>query len=120
VKAGADFIITQLFFDNRDFFTFEKRMREKGVNVPIIPGIMPITNFHQILRFTQMCGAKIPEKIITDLQPIQNDIPKVQEYGIEYAANQCKELILHGVPGIHFYTLNKSSSSQEIIRRLRD
>jgi len=120
VNAGADFIITQLFFDNRDFFTFEKQMREKDVNVPIIPGIMPITNFHQILRFTQMCGAKIPEKIITDLQPIQNDIPKVQQYGIEYATNQCRELISHGVPGIHFYTLNKSNSSQEIIRKLRD
>ena len=118
VKAGADFIITQLFFDNNDFFAFEKRMREKGVNIPIIPGIMPITNFHQIVRFTQMCGAKIPEKIIRDLQPIQNDIPKVQQYGIEYATDQCKELISHGVPGIHFYTLNKSNSSQEIIRKL--
>jgi len=119
VKAGADFIITQLFFDNQYFFTFEKRMREKGVTVPIIPGIMPITNYHQILRFTQMCGAKIPEKIIRDLQPIQNEIVEVQRYGIEYATSQCKELISHGVPGIHFYTLNKSHASQEIIRRLK-
>ena len=119
VKAGADFIITQLFFENHYFFTFEKRMREKGVTVPIIPGIMPITNFHQILRFTQMCGAKIPEKIITDLQPIQDNIVEVQRYGIEYATSQCKELIAHGVPGIHFYTLNKSHASQEIIRRLK-
>ena len=118
VKAGADFIITQLFFDNQYFFTFEKRMRKKGVTVPIIPGIMPITNYHQILRFTQMCGAKIPEKIIRDLQPIQNEIVEVQRYGIEYATSQCKELIGHGVPGIHFYTLNKSSASQEIIRGL--
>lgn len=118
VKAGADFIITQLFFDNQYFFTFEKRMREKGVTVPIIPGIMPITNYHQILRFTQMCGAKIPEKIIRDLQPIQNQTVEVQRYGIEYATSQCKELIAHGVPGIHFYTLNKSHASQEIIRRL--
>ncbi|HYW02016.1 MAG TPA: methylenetetrahydrofolate reductase [NAD(P)H] [Candidatus Acidoferrum sp.] len=118
VKAGADFIITQLFFDNQYFFTFEKRIREKGVTVPIIPGIMPITNYHQILRFTQMCGAKIPEKIIRDLQPIQNQTVEVQRYGIEYATSQCKELIAHGVPGIHFYTLNKSHASQEIIRRL--
>jgi methylenetetrahydrofolate reductase (NADPH) len=119
VKAGADFIITQLFFDNYHYFTFEKRMREKGVTVPIIPGIMPITNFHQIVRFTQMCGAKIPEKIIRDLQPIQNDLVEVQRYGIEYATSQCKELIAHGVPGIHFYTLNKSHASQEIIRGLK-
>ena len=119
VKAGADFIITQLFFDNLHFFTFEKRIREKGVTVPIIPGIMPITNYHQILRFTQMCGAKIPEKIIRDLQPIQNQTVEVQRYGIEYATSQCKELIAHGVPGIHFYTLNKSHASQEIIRRLK-
>ncbi len=119
VKAGADFIITQLFFDNQYFFTFEKRMREKGVTVPIIPGIMPITNYHQILRFTQMCGAKIPERIIRDLQPIQNQTVEVQRYGIEYATSQCKELIAHGVPGIHFYTLNKSHASQEIIRRLK-
>ena len=119
VKAGGDFIITQLFFDNHDFFTFEKRIREKGVTVPIIPGIMPITNYHQILRFTQMCGAKIPEKIIRDLQPIRDDVVEVQRYGIEYATSQCKELIAHGVPGIHFYTLNKSNASQEIIRGLK-
>ncbi len=119
VKAGADFIITQLFFENQYFFDFEKRIREKGVTVPIIPGIMPITNYHQILRFTQMCGAKIPERIIRDLQPIQNQTVEVQRYGIEYATSQCKELIAHGVPGIHFYTLNKSHASQEIIRRLK-
>src|SRR5208283_2565754 len=119
VKAGADFIITQLFFDNQHFFTFEKRIREKGVTVPIIPGIMPITNYHQILRFTQMCGAKIPQKIIRELQPIQNQTVEVQRYGIEYATSQCRELIAHGVPGIHFYTLNKSHASQEIIKRLK-
>jgi methylenetetrahydrofolate reductase (NADH) len=119
VKAGADFIITQLFFDNTDFFIFENRMREKGVHVPIIPGIMPITNYHQILRFTQMCGAKMPEKLMRDLQPIQDNVDEVQRYGIEYATQQCKELLAHGVPGIHFYTLNKSSASWQIINSLR-
>lgn len=119
VQAGADFIITQLFFDNPDFFTFENKMREKGIHVPIIPGIMPITNYHQILRFTQMCGAKMPEKLMRDLQPIQNNVEEVQRYGIEYATHQCKELIAHGVPGIHFYTLNKSNASWQIIRNLR-
>lgn len=119
VKTGADLVITQLFFDNRDFFTFEKRMREKGVTIPIIPGIMPITNFNQIVRFTQVCGAKIPEAAKRELEVIQNDSDAVQEYGIAYATQQCRELIAHGVPGIHFYTLNKSKSSQKIIQNLR-
>ncbi|HXY83685.1 MAG TPA: methylenetetrahydrofolate reductase [NAD(P)H] [Candidatus Saccharimonadales bacterium] len=119
VKAGADFIITQLFFDNTNFFIFENRMREKGVRVPIIPGIMPITNYHQILRFTQMCGAKMPEQLMRGLQPIQNNVEEVQRYGIEYATRQCEELIAHGVPGIHFYTLNKSNASWQIIRNIR-
>ncbi len=119
VDAGADFVITQLFFDNRDFFTFEKRMREKGVRVPIIPGIMPITNFNQIVRFTQVCGARIPEHAKRELELIQNDPEAVQDYGVAYATRQCRELIRHGVAGIHFYTLNRSKSSQRIIGNLR-
>jgi methylenetetrahydrofolate reductase (NADPH) len=118
VRAGADFIITQLFFDNRHFFSFEKRMREKGVDVPLIPGIMPITNYQQILRFTRICGASIPEKVIRDLEVIQNEPDSVQRYGIDYATNQCKELLSQGAPGIHFYTLNRSRATQEIIRNL--
>lgn len=119
VNAGADLVITQLFFRNRDFFTFEKRMRERGVTVPIIPGIMPITNFNQIVRFTQICGASIPQEARRELEIIRNDSDAVQEYGIAYATRQCRELIAHGVPGIHFYTLNKSKSSQRIIQNLR-
>jgi methylenetetrahydrofolate reductase (NADPH) len=119
IMAGANFIITQLFFDNRDFFAFEKRIREKGVTVPIIPGIMPITNYGQIVRFTQTCGAKIPEKVARDLEEIQDDLEAVQRYGVEYATRQCGELIAHGVPGIHFYTLNKSKSTRKIVENLR-
>jgi methylenetetrahydrofolate reductase (NADPH) len=119
VMAGADFVITQLFFDNRDFFAFEKRMREKGVSVPIIPGIMPITNYGQIVRFTQICGAKIPEEVVRDLESIQDDVRAVEEYGIMHATQQCEGLIAHGVPGIHFYTLNKSMSSRRIIESLQ-
>jgi methylenetetrahydrofolate reductase (NADPH) len=119
VAAGADFVITQLFFDNNDFFAFERRMRGKGVTIPIIPGIMPITNYHQIIRFTQICGAKIPEKLGKDLAAIQDDLTAVQQYGIDYATRQCEELVARGVPGIHFYTLNKSSSSQKIVENLR-
>jgi methylenetetrahydrofolate reductase (NADPH) len=119
VIDGANFIITQLFFDNRDFFAFERRMREKGVTVPIIPGIMPITNYNQIVRFTQTCGAKIPERLARDLKTTQNNPEAVQQYGIEHATWQCKELIAHGVLGIHFYTLNKSNATQEIVENLR-
>ena len=119
VLAGGNLIITQLFFDNSDFFVFEKNMRKKEVTVPIIPGIMPITNYHQIKRFTQTCGAKIPEKLANDLEEIQNNLEAVQRYGIEYATRQCQELISHGVPGIHFYTLNKSDSTRKIVENLR-
>jgi methylenetetrahydrofolate reductase (NADPH) len=118
VMAGADFIITQLFFDNRDFFAFEMRMREKGVLIPIIPGIMPITNYNQLIRFTQTCGAKIPETITRDLEIIKHDLDAVEQYGIQHATRQCRELIAYGVPGIHFYTLNKSKSPQKIIENL--
>jgi methylenetetrahydrofolate reductase (NADPH) len=119
VMAGADFVITQLFFDNRDFFAFEKNMREKEVTVPIVPGIMPITSYGQIVRFTRICGAKIPSEVARDLEVIQNNQEAVQHYGVSHATRQCKELISHGVPGIHFYTLNKSQSTHKIIQNLR-
>ena len=119
VSLGADFIVSQLFFNNQDFFTFEKKMKEKGIKVPMIPGIMPITNFNQIVRFTQMCGAKIPDAVVRDLDPVKEDLEAVAAYGIEYATRQCEDLIRHGVPGIHFYTLNKSKSTKAIIQNLR-
>ena len=119
VKAGADLIITQLFFDNRYFFEFDKHLRARGVSVPIIPGIMPVTNFQQILRFTRICGATIPAKVEADLESIQDEPELVQQYGIEYATRQCKDLLAHGVPGIHFYTLNKSRATREIIGNLK-
>ena len=120
VEAGADLIITQLFFENRYFFDFERRMRERGVSVPIVPGIMPITNLQQILRFARICGASIPDKVVEDLEAIQDEPEAVQRYGIEHAKKQCKDLLAHGVPGIHFYTLNKSRATQEIILSLKD
>ena len=118
VMAGANFIITQLFFDNRDFFAFEKSMRGRGVTVPIVPGIMPITNYGQIVRFTRICGARIPSRVAMDLEAIHQNQEAVQDYGISHATRQCRELLSHGVPGIHFYTLNKSRSTQKIIRNL--
>lgn len=118
IAMGGEFIITQLFFNNQDFFYFEKRMREKGVTVPILPGIMPITDFAQIVRFSQMCGAKIPQELSRRLETIQGDPEAVRQAGIEYATQQCEELIAHGVKAIHFYTLNKSKSTKAIVERL--
>ena len=119
VRLGADFIITQLFFDNRDYFHFVEKVRALGVTVPILPGIMPITNWNQILRFTRMCGAKMPDFILRDLAPVQNDAEAVQTHGIEIATRQCEELLARGVPGLHFYTLNKSRSTHAIVQNLR-
>lgn len=119
VSVGADLIVTQLFFDNKDFFVFEKSMRKKGISLPIIPGIMPITNYKQLLKFTQMCGTKIPAQVAQDLEIIKDDTEAVQSYGIEYATRQCEELIAHSVPAIHFYTLNTSKSTKTIIENLR-
>jgi len=119
VQAGADFMITQLFFNNVDFMVFEKDMRARGISIPIIPGIMPITNFSQIVRFTKMCGAKIPEKMTQDLSKIEQDPEAVQNYGARSAITQCAELLKGGAPGIHFYTLNKSKSTRTIIESLK-
>jgi methylenetetrahydrofolate reductase (NADPH) len=120
VRAGADIIITQLFFENEFFYDFERHMRDKGVSIPIIPGIMPITNFQQIVRFTKICGASIPDKLAADLEALQSEPESVQRYGIEYAKTQCRDLLAHGVPGIHFYTLNKSKATQAIISSLKE
>ncbi len=119
VDQGADFLITQLFFDNEMYFNFVKRAREAGITVPIIPGIMPITNFKQIKRFTQMCGATIPGHLYQLLEPFQENLDKTYQIGVEYAINQCRELLKKGTPGLHFYTLNKSRATVDIYSSIR-
>lgn len=119
VSAGASFIITQLFFDNRSYFKFVKDCRKAGISVPIIPGIMPVTSYRQIRRFTKMCGASIPPKMLKKLESVKDNEKAIQAYGIDYALNQCRELLRKGAPGIHFYTLNRSKSTREILSRLR-
>jgi methylenetetrahydrofolate reductase (NADPH) len=119
VDAGADFLITQLFFDNADYFEFVERARRAGISVPIIPGIMPITNVSQIKRFTAMCGARMPEALMQRLELVANDADAVGELGVEHAVEQCRELFEKGAPGVHFYTLNRSKATVEILRRLR-
>ena len=119
VGAGADFIITQLYFNNQDFFRFAKRCHDIGITVPIIAGIMPVTNVAQIKKFTAMCGAAIPEKMLADLNAIADDPEAVTQYGIEWSTRQCRELLAVNVDGIHFYTLNKSKATRQIVENLR-
>ena len=118
VSAGAHWVITQLFFDNAAYFDFVRKARGAGITLPIVPGIMPVTNYAQLQRFTSLCGTKLPQKLTQDLSDIQEDVEAVINYGIEYATNQCAELLSGGAPGIHFYTLNRSRSTSEILRRL--
>lgn len=118
VDAGADFVVTQLFFDNKDYFDFVDRARKAGVRVPIIPGLMPVTNVGQLKRFTSMCGARIPEGLSRALEPIQEDAEAVVKAGIAHGLRQSEGLLAGGAPGIHFYTLNRSRSTAEILRQL--
>jgi methylenetetrahydrofolate reductase (NADPH) len=114
VEQGADFIITQMFFNNDLYFDFVKRAREINITKRIIPGIMPITNFNQISKFSKMCGATIPRTVIEKLEPIQHDQNKMYHTGVEIAIEQCIDLLKRGAPGLHFYTLNKSRATVDI------
>jgi methylenetetrahydrofolate reductase (NADPH) len=119
VDAGARFLITQLFFDNQAYYDFVARARELGIDVPIIPGIWPITSANQIKRVTEMCGAKIPGGLLRELE-LRGDQPgSVSDLGVAYATLQCAELLAHGAPGIHFYTLNRSPATRAILTALR-
>jgi len=119
VEAGADFVVTQLFFDNADYFEFRDHLTQKlGVNVPIVPGIIAIVSATQITKFTQMCGAKIPPALRKKLDEIGADDEAALKFGIEYATRQCEELLRAGAPGLHFYTLNKAFSTVQVVKNL--
>ncbi|HMC34378.1 MAG TPA: methylenetetrahydrofolate reductase [NAD(P)H] [Myxococcales bacterium] len=119
VDAGADFLITQLFFDNRRYFEFLGRARAAGIEVPILPGIMPITNVDQIERFTALCGAHIPPGLSAALRARRDDPDAALQLGVAYAALQCAYLLRGGAPGVHFYTLNRSTATRAILAALR-
>jgi methylenetetrahydrofolate reductase (NADPH) len=119
VRAGAEWVVTQLFFDNRHYFRFVEAARRAGITAPIVPGIMPVTGYAQLQRFTTLCGASIPERMRKDLERIHEDPAAVLRYGVDWAVRQCRELLDGGAPGIHFYTLNKSHSTTEILGALR-
>lgn len=118
VEQGVDFLISQLFFDNRAYFAFVERARSAGIELPIIAGIMPITNVDQVRRFTTMCGASIPAELNDRLEAVRGDKAKVLAVGVDHATEQCKELLAENVPGIHFYTLNRSPATREIYMNL--
>lgn len=118
VEAGADAVFTQLFFDNNKFFEFRSRYEKIGIAKPLVPGIMPITEFSRIKRITSMCGATIPEELASRLESVRDDKKAQFEIGVEHAIQQCRELKERGVPGIHFYVLNRTRACERILKAL--
>jgi methylenetetrahydrofolate reductase (NADPH) len=119
VANGAKFLITQLFFDNDLYFSFVDKARAAGVEVPIIPGIMPILRYSSIKRMTEMCGASIPDDLDRELTTRKDDEEAIEELGVAYATLQCADLLKRGAPGIHFYVLNRSPAARAILAALR-
>ncbi len=119
VDAGLDFVISQLFFDNAFYFDFLERARRMGINVPIVPGIMPITNYEQVSRFVRLCGATVPMRLQMALEQVKDNPEAVMQLGVAHATVQCVELLNRGVPGIHFYTLNRSPATRMIVSALK-
>jgi methylenetetrahydrofolate reductase (NADPH) len=118
VEAGCEFLVTQLFFDNADYFRYVERAREAGIEVPIVPGIMPVTNLTGIKRMAALNGNRIPEDLLGELEEAA-DADAVRRIGIRHATTQCEELLQRGVPGIQFYTLNRSPATRQVLSELR-
>jgi methylenetetrahydrofolate reductase (NADPH) len=118
IDHGADFVITQLFFDNRHYFECRDFLAAQGVTAPIVPGILPILSTSQIKRFVGLCGAELPAALLSELERRGDDDEAVSQFGIDYATRQCEELLREGAPGLHFYTLNKARSTTAVLRNL--
>lgn len=114
--AGADFVITQLFFDNQDYFDYVQRLRRLGVNNRIIPGIFPITNYSNLIKFCSLCGANVTSEIRQIFEPLQDDAEATFQAGIDFAIRQCRSLLQDGAPGLHFYCMNKTSPTDKIFK----
>ena len=119
VDSGVDFLITQLFFDNDDYLRFRERAVVAGIRVPILAGIMPILNVKQIKRFTRMCGASLPDALRQKIEAVEDNAEAVRQIGIYHATRQCEDLLRDGVPGIHFYTLNRSTATRAIYQSIK-
>jgi methylenetetrahydrofolate reductase (NADPH) len=119
VDNGSNFVVTQLFFDNADFYRFRDQARSAGIKVPLVAGLMPILNVGQIKRFVSMCGSKIPHPLLTKLEALEGDAEAVYQAGVDYAIAQCRDLLDNGCEGIHFYTLNRSKATVQIVKSLK-
>jgi len=119
VDAGADVIITQLFYDNEDYFRFLDRCRAAGIRLPIVPGLLPVTNFAQVQRITSLCGARLPAPFVRRLEEAGDVADEQFKIGVEFATRQAQELIEAGVPGIHFYVLNRSEAATAVLESVR-
>jgi methylenetetrahydrofolate reductase (NADPH) len=119
VQSGGDFVVTQLFFDNEDYFQFVKKVRAMGISAPIQPGIWILTDYVQIEKICHLSGAKYPAVLKERIEPIKDDKEKVAQAGVEYAIEQCTDLLLKGAPGIHFYAMNKSQFVQKVVEGLQ-
>jgi len=119
IDNGADFVITQLFFNNHDYFYYSRHLRELNINVRIIPGILPITNYTNLIKFCNICNATITNEVRNIFEPIQDDPEETLKAGIKFAVSQCKELLDGGAPGLHFYSLNKIHPVDEILKELK-
>jgi methylenetetrahydrofolate reductase (NADPH) len=118
IDCGADFVLTQLFFNNEDFFRFRDHLTKRGVTVPVCPGIITILSASQIKRFTALCGAELPAPLLKSLEQYTDNDEACADFGIDYATQQCEGLLCSGVPGLHFYTLNKARSTTQVLRNL--
>lgn len=118
VDGGADAVITQLFYRNEDFFRFREACEKLGIGVPIVPGVLPVTNLAQIKRITSLCGARLPNEFTTALERCGDSAEAQFEVGVEFAARQVRELIAAGIPGLHFYVLNKSPATSRVLREV--
>ncbi len=119
INAGGEFVITQLFFDNKDYFEYLERVRNVGVKVRIIPGILPITDYQTLLRFCKTCGATIPQQVHDIFKPLDGNTEATYKAGVQFAVEQCSELLEGGAPGLHFFTLNKVNPTREILNKIK-
>ena len=118
VDAGADAVFTQLFYDNDDFFRFRERCHQLGITKPIVPGLLPVISLAQVKRITGLCGSKLPAELLSALEACGDDTAAQQQVGIDHCIKQCEGLLAEGVPGIHFYVLNRSDSTRAILSKL--
>jgi methylenetetrahydrofolate reductase (NADPH) len=119
IESGGEFVITQLFFDSREYFEYLARLRKIGVTARVIPGILPITDYQSLLKFCDTCGATIPQRVHDIFKPITGDSVATIEAGISFAVAQCNELLEGGAPGLHFYTLNRVEPTRRILEAIK-